>query len=187
MKKIIYLAAIILICIAFFLPDTAYSQVPVNSFILNASFSRGWSDIGIGYTFSESIEVAGGLGLKNVSYSVSEGEAPESENMLTFYGYGLYFLNKGEEIHPFLRVVVQYWTDTPEKTSVDDVCIDALSTSFTFGGKVFITKGIALVADVGLQFNMIKKTTTPISGDEYSITSNELSTFTSSVGISFYF
>jgi len=187
MKNSLIFSIMLVIFLINFGNEKAFSQVPLNTFSINASFSEEWNDVGLAYSISEDFEIGGGLGLKNTSYSVSEGDAPESETLLSFYGYGLYYLTEGKYVSPFLRVMAQYWTDSPKKVSEGEVSSNFLGVSLSFGAQAFITKGIAVHADLGIGFQTIKNTTSPTIGAEYSETTNMLKLFTSSVGASFYF
>ncbi len=181
-KKLTFIA---LIAMMFIFASQAYSQVPANTFGLNASFATEWSNAGVCYTLSSNTEVGVGLMFINKSYTVESGTAPDAESTIGFNAYGVYYLAKAD-VNPYLMLQVDYAGYPKETSGSSETTNSSFSFEFAFGGNSFITKGLAIYAHIGLRYNMYSSTT-KYNTIESTHGVNTLSLFNSAVGATFYF
>jgi len=187
MKKIYGTLFVAFIAMFVFSSNSSNAQVPENSFSLSASFGSSWDDIGLSYAFANNFEAGLGVVFKNVSYSVSDGDAPESETKTGAYLWGTYYLTKGKLANPYIAAEFSYIMEPTEKTSLGETSFANMGIGVSFGAQAFITDGIALWGDMGVTYSSNKTTNKPNSGSESSFTTNIIEFMTASVGASFYF
>jgi hypothetical protein len=187
MKRIYGILTVAVIVAFVLFSSSTYAQLPEKSFSISASFGSSWDDVGLSYTFAENFEAGLGVVFKNVSYSVSEGDAPDSETRTGGYAWGTYYLTKGKLADPYIGVEVYYIADPTEENSAGELSFTDMGVGISFGAQAFITDGVALWGDMGVTYSSYKTTMTPNSGSESSHTTSIIEFMTASVGASFYF
>jgi len=187
MKNSLILTIMLLLNIMIFSCEEAFSQLPINTFSISAGFNEDGDDIGFGYSISKNFEIGAGAGLSNISYSVSEGEAPESETIFGAYIYADYYLYKGDYVSPYIGLSAFYWVNPTDNLSNGEITHNEMGVRVYFGANAFITEGIALWTDLGIKYTIEDATYKPDSGSEISSTENILKLVTHSIGASFYF
>jgi hypothetical protein len=187
MTRVSMLFVVVLIAMLTLSSNSSNAQLPEGAFVVSASFSQEWDDAGLSYTFSKDFEAGLGIVFKNVSYSLSEGDSPDSETRTGFYAWGTYYLTKGKYANPYLAANIYYIADPSETNSNGEVNYSDMGAGISFGAQSFITDGLALWADIGVMYSSYKTTYKTNSGSESSHTKNIFQLLTSSVGASFYF
>lgn len=183
MKKMLNIFAAL--TVLFLFSANANAQLEQGDFGIHARFDSDINCANILYVISPHIYVDAGVGLESVSYSVDEGEAPDSKTTMMFQVWGGYFFTK-TDVSPFLGVGVSYQGFPDETTSTSDITKNKIAVEMNFGVNAFVTKKFAVYADIGVSYNMLT-TNTKTNGVEYKVKENTFKMFTSAIGATFYF
>ncbi len=163
------------------------AQVPAKTFGINAGFGSEWQEAGFLYTFSDNFEAGIGVSLVSKSYSVDEGDAPDSKTTVGFNVYGAYYLYKGDVVNPYLQFSAGYMQYPDEDHANYELSSNQIDFGISFGAQAFIVGGLAVWADVGISAAIESETMKPETGEEMTNGMTTISLVTTAVGASFYF
>ena len=173
------------ICLTIILASSeSFSQLTPNTFGFCAKYGYESNYANLIYTLSENIEIDAVVGFKNVSYTVDEGEAPESETSLSFGAWGGYFLTKGD-VSPYIGVGV-YYSGLPKSTVGDfETTSYNIEAEVDFGMQVFFNKHFAVFGEIKASYNILSEDT-KYTSETLNKTTGTFRIFTAAIGACFY-
>ena len=173
------------IALALFAFSSLNAQLTPNTFGIYGQFGTSFEEAGIVYTLSENIELDLGVGFKNVSYTVDEGDAPESESQMSFYLWGGYFLTKGD-VSPYLGLGIDYTAFPEPDVKTIEYAASDIELEFCFGIQTHVTKNLAFNIEIGAAYDMFTRKREGEDGKEYKYGENTFNLFTGAIGATFY-